>query len=343
MPRGAPAPLTEALPGEVADLAVNQHRRAPVSDRSAVHRGASAGVPRATLVFLAAFMAYWPSAVACDALGGGLPVQYIIGGLTWVFLALAVWKAPRPLRLAALAMVLVATGFEYLGSLLWGIYHYRYHNLPLYVPPGHGLFYLAALRLGTLPLLRRHGRAIVTATALFSAVWTLHGLVAARPDLVGALGWVLLAGFLRWGRDPLLFALTFGLAMALEVYGTALGLWHWAAVVPATGLTAGNPPSAIGAGYCILDALALIVAHRLGSAYSRLGDARTRASAAADPGADVRGEPGRPRGDRCPHRVPAQAIRRPGRRGGVPIGEMTVPARAEAALTDAAHLLGIDY
>ena len=101
---------------------------------------------RRALIFLAVFPAYWPLAGACDALGG-LPVQYAIGTLTWLFLAVALWTAPQELRVAALAMVVVATGCEIIGSLVWGVYRYRYDNLPLYVPPGHGLFYLAALRL----------------------------------------------------------------------------------------------------------------------------------------------------------------------------------------------------
>ena len=218
---------------------------------------------RATVLFVAGFMAYWPIALACDAAGGGLGAQAVIGALTWLLLAVAIWHAPAGLRTPALAMVVVATAFECLGSLIWCAYRYRYHNLPLYVPPGHGLFYLAALRLSLLPTLRRHGHAIVAAIVLASAGWVLHGLlVGPRADVVGALCWLLLVCFLRRGRDALLFAVTFGLTMVLEFYGTAVGTWHWAAVFPHTGLPAGNPPSAIGAGYCVLDALAMRLAGR---------------------------------------------------------------------------------
>ena len=223
----------------------------------------AARASRATLLFLAAFTAYWPVALACDSAGGGLGVQAVIGALTWLLLAAAIWHAPAGLRTPALAMVVVATAFECLGSLIWCAYRYRYHNLPLYVPPGHGLFYLAALRLCLLPTLRRHGRAIVAAIVLASAGWVLHGLlVGPRADVVGALGWLMLVVFVRRGRDPLLFAVTFSLTMVLEFYGTSLGTWHWAAVFPNTGLPAGNPPSAIGAGYCVLDALAMRLAGR---------------------------------------------------------------------------------
>jgi hypothetical protein len=216
---------------------------------------------RATVLFVAGFMAYWPIALAGDSAGGGLGVQAVIGALTWLLLAGAIWHAPAGLRTPALAMVVVATAFECLGSLIWCAYRYRYHNLPLYVPPGHGLFYLAALRLSLLPTLRRHGPAIVAAIGLASAGWVLHGLLMGpRADVVGALCWLMLVLFLRRGRDPLLLTVTFGLTMVLEFYGTALGTWHWATVFPNTGLPAGNPPSAIGAGYCVLDALAMRLA-----------------------------------------------------------------------------------
>lgn len=217
---------------------------------------------RRALIFLAVFTAYWPLAGACDALGG-LPVQYAIGTLTWLFLAVALWTAPQELRVAALAMVVVATGCEIIGSLVWGVYRYRYDNLPLYVPPGHGLFYLAALRLAVLPLVRRHSQAVVRSVAVVSALWVLHGLLA-RPqaDLLGVWCWLVFAGALWRGCPPVLFALTFTLTMVLEFYGTALGAWHWAAIVPGLGVSAGNPPAAIGAGYCIFDALARKLAHR---------------------------------------------------------------------------------
>src|SRR5919204_4624038 len=46
---------------------------------------------RATVLFLASFTVYWPIALACDSAGGGLPGQAVIGGLTWLFLAAAIW------------------------------------------------------------------------------------------------------------------------------------------------------------------------------------------------------------------------------------------------------------
>jgi hypothetical protein len=55
------------------------------------------------------------------------------------------------MRLQTLAVVGFATVGEIVGSLVWGLYGYRLGNLPAFVPPGHGLVYLAGLSLATLP------------------------------------------------------------------------------------------------------------------------------------------------------------------------------------------------
>jgi hypothetical protein len=49
------------------------------------------------------------------------------------------------------------------GSLVWGVYTYRLHNLPLFIPPAHGLVYLSGLALAQ--TLRAHARALVAFAA----------------------------------------------------------------------------------------------------------------------------------------------------------------------------------
>jgi hypothetical protein len=85
-------------------------------------------------------------------------VQYVVGATTWLVLLVAIRRASPDIRLQAVAMVLVATALECVASLVLGLYRYRHHNVPLYVPPGHGLFYLAAIRLCTLPHIQRFRR-----------------------------------------------------------------------------------------------------------------------------------------------------------------------------------------
>ena len=67
--------------------------------------------------------------------------------ITWLVLAAALWPLAPLVRAQALGVVLFATIGEVTGSLVWGVYHYRLHNLPLFIPPAHGLVYLSGLAL----------------------------------------------------------------------------------------------------------------------------------------------------------------------------------------------------
>jgi hypothetical protein len=49
----------------------------------------------------------------------------------------------------------------------------------------------------------------------------------------------------------------------LEIYGTAVGAWNWAAQMPVTGVPAGNPPSGIASIYVLFDIAAIALAPRL--------------------------------------------------------------------------------
>ena len=50
-----------------------------------------------------------------------------------------------------LGVVAFATVAEFTGSILWGVYRYRLHNLPLFIPPAHGLVFLAGSSLSPRP------------------------------------------------------------------------------------------------------------------------------------------------------------------------------------------------
>ncbi len=62
-------------------------------------------------------------------------------------LAAALTRVPLERRAQTLGVVAFATIGEVTGSLIWGVYHYRLHNLPLFVPPAHGIVYLTGLSL----------------------------------------------------------------------------------------------------------------------------------------------------------------------------------------------------
>jgi len=193
-----------------------------------------------------------------DATWHGIFTEYCIGAVTWLVFLLLLARAPHEHRLPAIIVVLVATDYECFGSLLCGFYQYRLHNLPVFVPAGHGIFYLSARRLLDTSAIIRFRRPIIMAAILLSGLWVFHGLfIGPRADVEGAMWWVLLLYFLWRKENKLLYALTFGLTMCLEFYGTGIGAWHWATSFPGTSFPSANPPSACAAGYCVLDASAM--------------------------------------------------------------------------------------
>jgi hypothetical protein len=187
------------------------------------------------------------------------PQQLALGALTWCVLVGALTRVPLDRRAQALGVVCFATVGEVTGSLIWGVYHYRLHNLPLFVPPAHGLVYLTGLSLAT--ALHGHARTLVATAALAAGTWGLLGLmVLPRRDVAGAVGVPLLLVFLWRGRNRAIYAGVFLIVATLEFYGTAIGTWRWAHDLPGLGVPDGNPPSGVASGYVWFDVMALLAA-----------------------------------------------------------------------------------
>ena len=204
--------------------------------------------------------------------------QLFLAAATWIVLAGALWRATAERRAQALLVVAVATCAEITGSIIWGVYTYRLDNLPLFVPPGHGLVYLAGVSLAA--AVARHQRALVWTALVSVNVWALVGLAGIpRTDVGGALGAILLTFFLLRGRAAAIYAGVFLVVAALELYGTAIGTWTWAAEIPGTGVPNGNPPSGVASGYVWFDLVALALAPRVLSAIRGLRADRAAAAA----------------------------------------------------------------
>jgi hypothetical protein len=156
-------------------------------------------------------------------------------------------------------VICAATVAELTGSILWGVYSYRLHNLPTFVPPAHGLVFMAGLALSE--GLRRHSRALVLVAGGAALLWGMLGLtVLPRLDAAGALGLPLLLAFLWRSRARAAYAGVFLVVAALELYGTAIGTWRWAEKLPGLGIPDGNPPSGVASGYVWFDVMALLFA-----------------------------------------------------------------------------------
>jgi hypothetical protein len=194
----------------------------------------------------------------------GAGLQLVLGGCTWLALALACRSASPALRVQTLVVVCVATCGEIVGSLVWGVYTYRLENLPSFVPPAHGLVYLAGSAIAGAASTRAARGWLVRCALVLVVVWGIAGVtVLPREDVGGAIGAVLLAVYLVFGRAPATYAGVFFVVAWLELYGTAIGTWRWAAEIPGTGISNGNPPSGVASGYVWFDIVALAVAPRL--------------------------------------------------------------------------------
>ncbi len=227
---------------------------------------------RGTVALLAAFTSFVALALPLDR-GTDAVQQSVLGLSAWLFLAVALRTQPREIRVQVLVLVALATVLEVIGSIVWGAYRYRLGNLPLYVPAGHGLFYLSALRAASLPIVRRHERAIVVAVTIAATVYMLRNLAAPPlPDLLGFVTWAVFIRFVVRGTAPALYAVSFVMTTALELYGTSLGIWRWSPVLPVLMLPAANPPSGIGAGYAAMDALTRRIVRRLQRRDAALGE-----------------------------------------------------------------------
>lgn len=212
--------------------------------------------------------------LVADGAFGGLGPQLALGVVAFAVLWAFSHRVDGMQRLQLWLCVPLATGFEAIGSLVWGGYRYRLHNIPLYVPPGHALVYLFGITAATLPVVQRHGRQVRHIVLAICTVWAVAGVTVLQP-LTGRLdvqGLLLLPLFawciLRSGRGDL-FAAIWVATMTIEVVGTWAGDWAWAANAPWTHIPSGNPPSAIAAGYAVIDGSVVLLGVVVGRLLTR--------------------------------------------------------------------------
>ena len=191
----------------------------------------------------------------------GLVPQLLLGIATGAF----VWLFCRRLGIATaqvVCCVIVATTGEIVLSIGWGLYSYAHALIPLYVPPGHGLFYSLALASSRQPLLQRHAGAITRWVLVAGSVLALVSLVAFH-DTWGMLWWIGAAALILTSRSQLMLSACFAFTLLLEWAGTANGNWFWAPDVPLLPLTSANPPAGVAILYILLDLIVVAITTRL--------------------------------------------------------------------------------
>ncbi|MDQ6641163.1 MAG: hypothetical protein M3Y66_01540 [Actinomycetota bacterium] len=207
---------------------------------------------------------------------GSLWRQRCLGMATWLVLSAALVAFAPLVRVQTLVVVGCATAVEFTFSPLLEVYLYRFHNVPMYVPPGHGLVYLSAFALGHWPPVQRHLKAAAVVVVVAVGAWASYGwLLARRPDELGFFWFLCLAGFVAWGPSRPVYVGAAVVVTWLELAGTHLGTWAWQPHDPILGVAAGNPPSGAAGGYGWFDLAGLLLAPWLVAVFSRGGRRRS--------------------------------------------------------------------
>lgn len=179
--------------------------------------------------------------------------QTIIAVLVWVLLLCFLARLPCATRYCLMACLTIATIGELVLSLAWGLYTYRLGNIPLFVPPGH-VFLLLLGAAAAERISEKQAGVVVAGAGLYAAVAAAAGIdtFALLLLVVITAAWFTLPAHRR------LYASTFLVSLAMELYGTWLGNWSWAREVPGIPFVTTNPPGTVGAFYCALDVLVIL-------------------------------------------------------------------------------------
>lgn len=188
-----------------------------------------------------------------------LLIQNILGVIAWVFLVGLLVGENREIRVQVVIAVAFATAGEHFASIYMGGYTYRFENVPLYVPPGHGMVYLTAVALARSGFFLKYARKIALFVVVTCGIWSLWGIsgIPEQGDQVGAILYCVFLIYLFKGRSPMVYLAAFFITTWLEIIGTAAGTWKWATLEPIFQLSQGNPPSGVSAWYCLVDAVAI--------------------------------------------------------------------------------------
>ena len=175
--------------------------------------------------------------------------QTIVNISVWLCFFWLLRTGDRTKQISLLLCLLYATVGEVFLSLIWQLYEYRLHNIPLFIPPGHAILFTLGLML-TPKMPNWTIWMIPTVTACYTIFAIGTGI-----DTLGGLLFMAFLLCIIFGKAKKLYATMFLLSLVLEIYGTAIGNWAWNYDEQWFGMTTTNPPISAGAFYCMLDLL----------------------------------------------------------------------------------------
>ena len=175
-----------------------------------------------------------------------LQTQWLMSIPVWLTLIVRLYFSTTAVRAVTIGVLIAATIGECIFSLWWGFYIYRLDNLPLFIPPGHAILYLAALSAAEWRVSKRWPQGFCMVAIVVGTVWMILGLtVLPQKDFMGVLGHIWWMAFVWWGRLPTAVAGVFYGVTYIEIFGVQAGTWRWAEHawgVESWFFTLGQPP-----------------------------------------------------------------------------------------------------
>src|SRR3954452_19250642 len=160
---------------------------------------------RRFLFFVAASAVFMTVLLCVDR--DGLPQQLVLGLSTAVFLWFFARRSDVEPRQIITAIIVASCG-EIVLSLGWGLYSYKHFLIPLYVPPGHGLFYALAADTANQPALQRRSTLITRFVIVAGTLYAVLSLAIAR-DAWGFLWWMAALALIVKSKNQLMLSSCF--------------------------------------------------------------------------------------------------------------------------------------
>ncbi|CAM1343924.1 hypothetical protein [Tenacibaculum amylolyticum] len=144
---------------------------------------------------------------------------------------------------------------EYFFSLFLGMYTYRLHNIPHYVPFGHAIVFLGIYLFSRKQKVKSHRKQIELFITIFIVIYSVLFLVY-RNDVFGfILTVVVFLSLRKYPKERLFYLSMYFIVAIVEIVGTSLECWVWPSIAYGKFefLPSANPPAGISLFYFGLD------------------------------------------------------------------------------------------
>lgn len=144
---------------------------------------------------------------------------------------------------------------EYIFSLVLGMYAYRLHNIPHYVPFGHAVIFLGIYFFSRKQKVKVYRKQIEIFISIFIVIYSILFLIY-KNDIFGFILTILVFVSLRkYPKERLFYLSMYFIVAIVEIVGTSFECWVWPSIAYGTFefLPSANPPAGISLFYFGLD------------------------------------------------------------------------------------------